>query len=233
MAERKSPTASATKFDVGTIKVGNDGNKWIVQDNTLGVKRWKRYREKIESKNSHKSNNSNKSNKSHKIYFCEPYSIDDIKKSKSIIGFSFTVTDTFYKKLCRKPESYSVRNLGRNAYRFGPAFSFNDYKLLGYHANDGGQTGLIDIEMFDKEIAKNITDIVLDIYSIPKKRKMLSWDNRTALKQLRKKVPYIIFLGDTIAGDVGAELYAHYDKNHNIDSLIIDAGYFNDPNKTE
>lgn len=38
--ERKSPSESATKFNVGTKKKGNDGNMWIITKNKNGVKRW-------------------------------------------------------------------------------------------------------------------------------------------------------------------------------------------------
>lgn len=37
---RKSPTESATLFNVGTIKVGNDKNKWKIIETKNGVKRW-------------------------------------------------------------------------------------------------------------------------------------------------------------------------------------------------
>jgi hypothetical protein len=39
---RKSPTESATKFNMGTKKLGNDGNMWIIIANALGVHRWKK-----------------------------------------------------------------------------------------------------------------------------------------------------------------------------------------------
>ena len=37
---RKSPSESATSYQVNTQKVGNDGNTWIVKENKNGVKRW-------------------------------------------------------------------------------------------------------------------------------------------------------------------------------------------------
>ena len=37
---RKAPTASATLFKRGTIKTGNDGNKWSIVADTRGVQRW-------------------------------------------------------------------------------------------------------------------------------------------------------------------------------------------------
>lgn len=40
--ERPSPSESATKFAVGTRRVGNDGNMWIVRKTKNGTKRWVR-----------------------------------------------------------------------------------------------------------------------------------------------------------------------------------------------
>jgi len=37
---RKSPEESATLFSVGTVKTGNDGNKWVIKKASNGVKRW-------------------------------------------------------------------------------------------------------------------------------------------------------------------------------------------------
>ena len=37
---RKAPSASATKFGVGTKKKGNDGNMWEIVENKKGTKRW-------------------------------------------------------------------------------------------------------------------------------------------------------------------------------------------------
>jgi len=38
--ERPSPSESATLFKIGTKKIGNDGNEWIIKVNKNGVKRW-------------------------------------------------------------------------------------------------------------------------------------------------------------------------------------------------
>lgn len=37
---RKGPSESATQFSVGTIKKGNDGNKWQITETSSGVHRW-------------------------------------------------------------------------------------------------------------------------------------------------------------------------------------------------
>ena len=42
MTTRKGPSQSATLFKEGTVKKGNDGNKWIIVTNKLGVRRWQK-----------------------------------------------------------------------------------------------------------------------------------------------------------------------------------------------
>jgi hypothetical protein len=39
---RKAPSASATLFKKGTVKKGNDGNKWIIVNDQRGVQRWQK-----------------------------------------------------------------------------------------------------------------------------------------------------------------------------------------------
>jgi hypothetical protein len=44
MSTRKAPSKSATLFESGTVKKGNDGNKWVIVTNKVGVKRWQKSR---------------------------------------------------------------------------------------------------------------------------------------------------------------------------------------------
>ena len=53
MKIRPSPTESATLYKVGTKKIGNDGNKWVIVENVKGVKRWKLLK-KVSKNNSKK-----------------------------------------------------------------------------------------------------------------------------------------------------------------------------------
>lgn len=62
MSTRKGPSKSATLFEEGTVKKGNDGNKWIIVTNKLGVRRWQKMgsnsnktTQKIKSKSKSKS----------------------------------------------------------------------------------------------------------------------------------------------------------------------------------
>ena len=43
---RKAPSESATLFKKGTIKKGNDGNKWTIVTNARGVQRWQKAKAK-------------------------------------------------------------------------------------------------------------------------------------------------------------------------------------------
>jgi hypothetical protein len=47
---RPSPTISATKNNIGTIKRGNDGHRYIVKKSVVGIKRWVRYNKVSKSK---------------------------------------------------------------------------------------------------------------------------------------------------------------------------------------
>jgi hypothetical protein len=51
---RPSPTISATKNNIGTIKRGNDGHRYIVKKTSNGIKRWVRYNKKTSKKVSKK-----------------------------------------------------------------------------------------------------------------------------------------------------------------------------------
>ena len=46
---RKGPTASATAFNVGTKKKGNDGNYWIVVATKANVHKWQKIKNSIKS----------------------------------------------------------------------------------------------------------------------------------------------------------------------------------------
>ena len=43
---RNGPTESATKFSIGTKKLGNDGNMWIIIATVSGIHRWKKLAKK-------------------------------------------------------------------------------------------------------------------------------------------------------------------------------------------
>ena len=60
MTKRKGPTNSATEYNIGTIKKGNDGNMWIIVENKNKVKRWKKINNKTKKNIKTKKNKTNK-----------------------------------------------------------------------------------------------------------------------------------------------------------------------------
>jgi len=62
---RKSPTESATLFKKGTIKKGNDGNRWTIVTNARGVQRWQKVQ--VQGANASKKLMKNKTKKSKRI----------------------------------------------------------------------------------------------------------------------------------------------------------------------
>jgi hypothetical protein len=54
---RKGPSESATKFSIGFVKKGNDGNMWKIVATTAGVHRWSKISKTSTPKNSKNSDN--------------------------------------------------------------------------------------------------------------------------------------------------------------------------------
>ncbi len=172
----------------------------------------------------------------HHILFCEPYSVD-IKLPVSSSGSKFTVSDALYKTMRKAPKKYIRAGVsGGNAYVFGKKYPLSTYKLIGSHGNDGAQTGFIDLDIlkeFKRHNSKhapkvNISECFLNAFKKPS-GSYKSWDDRASLKKVQKELPYIIFLGDTFGGDVGASLYGHFTRGK-LDSIIVDVWYFWLPN---
>ena len=103
-----------------------------------------------------------------------------------------------------------------NAYVFGPLLDLNGYTLIASHGNDAASTGFVDLDIFNQSNGTFDTDVFEQFF-------VGDWDDRDALRQLQQTLPSVLWLGNTDLGDVGAELYAHYDKNGEIDSLIVDS----------
>ena len=60
---RKAPSKSATLFKNGTIKPGNDGNKWIIVTTNNGIRRWQKVSSYSSKTRTTKKNKSNKKSK--------------------------------------------------------------------------------------------------------------------------------------------------------------------------
>ena len=90
--ERPSPTKSATLYNIGTIKKGNDGNKYIIVENKNGVKKWQKH--KKESKKISKKVSKKKSKKNLSLFKL----IYNIKE----------VNEKDFNKIALKNETYKI-----------------------------------------------------------------------------------------------------------------------------
>jgi hypothetical protein len=231
---RLGPAESATQFVVGTRKRGQDGNMWIIVKAINGVKRWQRIKSaKPAEPKPVVRIPAEVENKQHNILLCEPATYNGAEWYTK----KLTVDDIMYKKILRGPKIYRTNRT--NAYVFGKRYPLKEYKLIGSHGNDVAQTGFIDLDLIKKLSDGTPTTkgkgrqkgkTFPDIYEIMKpfyyiKGKSVSYDDRKAFAELHKIAPYVIFVGETVGGDVGANLFAHYTDGV-IDSLIIDNGYF-------
>ncbi len=156
-----------------------------------------------------------------RIVFCEPRSqhLVELKKSEftslSINAAPIKVTEEFYPVLCGVPAK--VHKATGNAYIFGERFPLEEYKLIGEHSNDMAQTGFIDFDLIPVDGVPNYEEVWTSSYPDSK------WELRNSLKKLQKDAPFVLWVGETVGGDVGASIYAHFKQGtRHIDGLIVD-----------
>ena len=229
---RPSPSNSATLYKVGTKKKGNDGETWVIKERSNCSKFWTKYKKESKKTSYKKSSNKRRITRSKKpskkasvqskkginiIRFTEAYTTAD----RSDNSVDFPISDISI--LLKSPKSYKER--GSNAYVFGKRYPLKEYEYLGNHYNDGAQTSLINITGASKKELKHIVDDFDKWTDIYKKYKF-KWDNINAIHEVQDEIsPRILFVGESVGGDVGMEIYAHY-HHGKIDSIILDNNYF-------
>lgn len=145
-----------------------------------------------------------------------------------------TISQSMYDAILQGPsEQKSIRGdlEAKNFYVFGHLFDSSEYKEIDQHCNDAAATGLWDFDMMlnlgkdalNQELDK-FSEEVANFYSDNKEG--IPWDHPEIKASHRTKYPFLLFRGETTGGDVGANLYAHYNANGEIDSLLIDNDYF-------
>jgi hypothetical protein len=171
------------------------------------------------------------SNMTYNILFCEPTT--QFSKEDLYYSYEFRIHSDFYVHLLHFPiKKYNVYNkINYNVYIFGKFFNdeLSKYKYMGFHKTIHGQTGFVDITGISKMEKEKLADNKLWNQIIGEQ---LNWGTVIMNERVKKNMSNrVLFIGDTVSGnkmDVGCDLFAHFDSNNNIDSLII--GNF--PNKT-
>jgi hypothetical protein len=145
------------------------------------------------------------------IRFCEPLTMMDYP----YFNYDFIVNESMYNKIKER------------VYEAGP---FQDYDCVwmcgtrntvtkvGTHGNDIAMTGLVDItDMTDAEL-KALKEKINDMWNTLNDDLEISEKVQHINKHLTDR---LLFMGETPAGDVGADIFVHYDNKKEIDTFII------------
>ena len=174
---RQGPTESATIFNEGTTKLGNDGNMWIIVVTDAGVHRWSRI-----NKQTNKSSKSDKPGKSSKS--------DKINKTiKNKTSFYEPVNDISQETLVKMTKKYNVTSSGSKkqlAERLwsisGSTMSAKDlHKIVHLLSKDNQKKVMKEIK---KQIEEPITNYMGMWYPQPKPLDDMS--RSELLKHIRK-----------------------------------------------
>lgn len=168
--QRQGPIESATLFSIGTVKTGNDGNKWVIIESITGIHRWKQLK-----------NN----NKTHKNVTSSRNTFKSMKEDKTISN-SGDVSQAMLVSMAKKNDvtsSGSKKELAEKIWRVrSSAIETADLeKILGLLSKDSKK------EVNDL-LAKRIEHPILDYRGMWKKQmKPLHKMTRTELlKEIRK-----------------------------------------------
>lgn len=149
----------------------------------------------------------------HNIVFMEPFGL---KTSALRRVRPIGITGRMYNAILAGPIPYTThrgKKCTGNSYVFGPLLDLDSYTLVGKHGNASFSTGFIDYDLAIKSPDPK-EEVWKQIYPIIE-------DDPAKLRKLQSDLPYVLWIGRTIRGNVGASLYAHYDKNGEIDSIIV------------
>jgi hypothetical protein len=117
-ARVNSPSESATLYKVGAKKTGNDGNKWIIAENTNGVKRWKLYKKETPEKKTIKKVKENPYYP--QIYIYIEFKYDNNDEQNVLVDYFTKITNKKYKFAWEYGSDYMMVNI----------YKFYDKKII-------------------------------------------------------------------------------------------------------
>lgn len=153
---RPSPSESATLFKVGSIKKGNDGNKWTVSSTASGIHRWKKLSNGDVSKTTKKT--SRKGSRKEK----EILQLTKINNLKKITTINMTgpvgIGDFDYNILKLKKGIYNVYKVDDNLLLINSSYNITkDFiknivwiKNINGVSVDSGTFGFFDIKIVEQ-----------------------------------------------------------------------------------
>ena len=173
---RQGPTESATLFNEGTTKLGNDGNMWIIVVTDAGVHRWSRINKQTNKIGSpSKSGKSNKPNKT--------------IKNKTTLSDSVKDNNVSQETLIKMTKKYNVTSSGskkqlaeRLWYVSGSTMSAKDlHKIVHLLSKD-------DQKKVNNEIKKQIEEPITNYMGMwyPQPKPLNDMSRTELLKHIRK-----------------------------------------------
>ena len=226
---RQSPDSHARDHKDETL-TGNDGREWTSLPDKNGVYHWKPASSgsrTTESRPIRARKSSTKapvikapavkSSGNMRLMLCEPSTLffgRRAPKYKAHVEVPVKLVET-------APKSFSGK--GNNAYVFGKIPLKADlakYTRVASIGNDVAQVGLIDV---DRAIPVDYLGDLLEWFYSGQKRWL--WYNPAILTRVQQILPWIVFLGDTNGGDVGADLWVRKEGDKVV-SMIVDNFYF-------
>jgi hypothetical protein len=131
-------------------------------------------------------------------------------------------------KVYEKNYEKDKEKIKSNVFLFGNLYRLNEYKLIGKSSSyEEIQTGLINLDLLDLTLDENYfskLDSKLSYLENRLKSKIKSM-SKVLNKQIKKLYNFIIFIGRR-GGSYDPIMFAHYNKNNIIDSILLDCGYF-------
>ena len=139
---RKAPSKSATLFKNGTIKKGNDGNKWIIVTNKGGIQRWQKM---------HGATIKNKTKKSKRVLEMEADPNSVWGKNKPL--------EEFWRSLASGKKVVLIEKNGHHKIVTMPTGKVTVQKMYNDFDNDANITAVI---------SSNLSQDAYEVYLYPK-----------------------------------------------------------------
>lgn len=140
---RKAPSKSATLFKNGTIKKGNDGNKWIIVTNKGGIQRWQKM---------HGATIKNKSNKKSKRVL-------EMEADPNSVWGKNKPLEEFWRSLASGKKVVLIEKNGHHKIVTMPTGKVTVQKMYNDFDNDANITAVI---------SSNLSQDAYEVYLYPK-----------------------------------------------------------------
>ncbi len=129
-----------------------------------------------------------------------------------------SLTDRMYNQVSRPQEYQTFRGkkCQGNAFVFGPLLDPTQYAKVGSYTTTLGQTGLLD---YDRWLTNRRP---LNIADWNRTYPRHNWNDERGLKEIQKIFPEVMWLGEILGNRASIDVYAHYDRHGDVDSLVIE-----------